>query len=283
MKKALMQVLFVLILLAPLAAQKIVVQTPASVDMLTQGDDWCCISWHKKNAPGKVKLQLVKADGTPVGEIDSKTGPFISPYKWLNAGMTSSGMAEPGDYRVRVITLNGTVWGDSGVFILKAKSEPPPPSGVDNLHGFNKKLPRANIDPGFQPSFVPLKPDLIVCKILPEILDVHLGSHMLKYRVHNIGKGDAEACTVWIDLCGVKGFTPVKALKAGEYEEFSYETVLPAIKPESPYTFHVDKFNKIVESDENNNVLSGTLSIIASEPAKCSDGQRHSIFIIKKK
>jgi len=280
MKKLLMLVSFALFLLAPLAAKEIVVRTPLPGTMLAQGANSYMIEWMKWNASAQVKIQLVRRDGSLVGDIDSKTGPFVSPYKWLNVGMTTVGMAEPGEYKIRVITLNGNVWGDSSFFHLAAAAEPPPDGG--NLLGRDLKTKRTIGTKGILSPIVKPKPDLIVCKILPEVLDANEFRQALKLRVHNIGKGSSPECQLTIGFGGVQGKQKIRALHTGEFEEVFYEKanisggkIVPAVA--ILYTFHIDKDNLVVESDESNNVLSGTMFYynLKPDPPRCSDGKSH--------
>ncbi len=278
MRRTFMLTAMALLLLAPLAAKEIVVLSPKSGDMLTQGANSYMIEWLKVNVSAQVKIQLVRQDGSLVGDIDSNTGPFHSPYKWLNVGMTTSGMAEPGQYKIRVITLNGNVWGDSRVFLLAAAAEPPPAGG--GLLGRDLKTKHTIGTKGIVSPIIKPKPDLIVCKILPEVLDANEFRQALKLRVHNIGKGSSQECQLTVDFGGVQGKQKIRALPAGEFEEIFYEKANISggvIKPTVAihYTFHIDRDNLVMESDESNNVLSGTMFYydLKPDPPRCSDGK----------
>ena len=283
MRKTILLIAAVFILLAPLAAQNIHVLKPNGGEMLmpkdAQGNPRTfLIQWAAKNINQKVKIVLLNADGSKFGLIKGNRDVFPAEYLWP-IGQTESGPAPAGKYyKIRVATMDNSCEDVSDApFVIQV---PPPPLGPGNV--FKKKL-SVNVNPGITTP-VPLKPDLIVCKILPHILDKSLYLQKLQFRVHNIGKGPSPACSVWIDCPQVLGPQSVKPLAPGEFEEFTNENAkIYWAGADIPYTFHVDKDGLVAESDENNNVLTGVLSASTSESAKCSDGKSHSIFKVTKK
>ena len=103
--------------------------------------------------------------------------------------------------------------------------------------------------------------------------------------MQNIGKGPSKECHVKIDFGGVQGVERIKALEPGEFDEITYEKAKIDIGQNINYTFIADKDNLVMESDENNNVLTGTLwyNSLSVDPPRCSDGGRYTRFLIKKK
>ena len=283
MKRILLFIAAAVFLLAPLAAASVKVVSPNG------GETWVLgspqnITWMPTN-PGNVKVDIILRRGnTKVGVIKSQVLLSDGSWQWPYVGILENGTKVPDgtDYIVRIRDAGDTFRDDSyRPFAISTGGQPPPPpppppGGPPS--NVLRKTYTIDMDSLSQP-LVQLKPELIVCKILPQILDKSLYRQKMQFRVHNIGQGSAPPCKVRIDLGGVHGPQPIKALNPGEYEEITYENA--AIHWEGVdilYRFYVDEEGLVAESNENNNKLTGVLSAIASESEKCSDGRSHQVF-----
>jgi len=121
--------LFVLVgcLLTPLAAQTIKVDSPNGGEPMVLGDKWQ-IKWTATNVSGNVKIQLIKPGGAIIGVIAPNLAPGGSPFPWT-VGQTNNGTAAAGDYKIRVMALDGSAsdGSDKAFTITEAGPVPPPP------------------------------------------------------------------------------------------------------------------------------------------------------------
>jgi hypothetical protein len=115
----------ILILLAPLAAQRITVVSPNGGETLTLGETFR-ISWTTSGVSQNVKIVLLRENGDRFGLIADDLAPGGSPYRWP-VGETRSGTAPAGRYLVRVVTMEGDTRDVSdGAFAIAAGSSPEP-------------------------------------------------------------------------------------------------------------------------------------------------------------
>jgi hypothetical protein len=132
MKKVRLSAIAVLLLLAPLAAATITVISPNGGETMVLGQTWP-IAWTATGVNGNVKIQLIKPGGALIGVIAPSLAHGSSPFPWT-IGLTSSGMAAAGNYKVRVISLDGSVMDESNnLFTLADAVEPPQPGGKPTI------------------------------------------------------------------------------------------------------------------------------------------------------
>ncbi len=108
-----------LIIAAPLAAQTITVVSPNGGETLTKGGSPFAIAWTVRNVDQNVKIVLLREDGERFGLIAEGLAPGSSPYSWT-VGETRSGEAPAGDYKIRVVSADGTVKDASDAFFAIA-------------------------------------------------------------------------------------------------------------------------------------------------------------------
>jgi hypothetical protein len=115
----------VLILIAPLAAQTVTVNSPNGGETLELGSS-CSISWATTGVSGNVKIQLRRPGGAIVGVIAPGVAHDASPYTWT-VGQTNNGTADAGNYRICVMALDGSASDVSNAnFALAAAGSPEP-------------------------------------------------------------------------------------------------------------------------------------------------------------
>jgi hypothetical protein len=124
MKKTFIFIAAFICLLAPLAAQTIKVDSPNGGESMALGGQWQ-IAWTATNVGVNVKIQLIKPGGAIVGVIEPDWAPGGSPCPWT-VGQTSNGTADPGNYKIRVMALNGSASdaSDNAFTITPAASQP---------------------------------------------------------------------------------------------------------------------------------------------------------------
>jgi len=123
MKKIASIILIVMSISCLAWAQKITVTSPNGGEILVLGKQWP-ITWTAVNVAEKVKIQLVNPGGALVGVIDNNLASDSSPYPWT-IGQTKSGMAGAGDYKIRVVTLDGSKHDASDTQFKIAEATPP--------------------------------------------------------------------------------------------------------------------------------------------------------------
>ncbi len=118
-----------LLLLAPLAAQRITVVSPNGGASLTLGDP-CLITWTTTGISQNVKIILHRSDGGRFGVIVRDLAPGSSPYSWT-VGDTESGRAPEGSYKIRVATMDSETRDDSdAAFTISTAGEREPDPGT---------------------------------------------------------------------------------------------------------------------------------------------------------
>jgi hypothetical protein len=111
MKKTFIAITAFILSLLPLAAQTITVDSPKGGETLVRGQPWQ-IAWTATHVSQNVRIVLIKAAGPKFGVIQSPLAPGASPWGWT-IGQTDAGIAPAGSYKIRVITLDGTIQGVS--------------------------------------------------------------------------------------------------------------------------------------------------------------------------
>ena len=130
MKKAMMVIFIFLVVFCQVQAQKLAVTSPNGGETLVLGKPWP-ITWAAANVAVKVKLQLIKPGGSIFGVIATNLAADSSPYPWT-IGQTAAGIAPAGNYKIRVITLDGSEQDTcDSLFTISAEQTPPdtPPAG----------------------------------------------------------------------------------------------------------------------------------------------------------
>lgn len=96
-------------MITPPVTPSITVRSPnTGSENMEAGRNWF-IDWGVENVSQNVRIVLVTADGADVGVIAENIGPEVHPYLWT-IGKTQSGTAAGGkSYRVRVLTMDGSV------------------------------------------------------------------------------------------------------------------------------------------------------------------------------
>ncbi len=107
MKRTCTMIAAMLILLAPLAAQRITVVSPNGGETLVKWDLPFPITWTATDVSQKVKIILLKRNGDRFGVIAEDLQPDSSPYRWL-VGRTGRDEVPVGEYEIRVATMDGT-------------------------------------------------------------------------------------------------------------------------------------------------------------------------------
>ncbi len=134
MRKTCSLIVTVLFLLAPLAAGTIRVTSPNGGETLTLGGSPFPITWTTTGISQNVKIVLIYPGGGRVGFIAEGLAPGSSPYSWTVGEMGRSA-APAGEYRIRVITMDGETQDNSdGNFTIAAGSSTPPASTLRIIH-----------------------------------------------------------------------------------------------------------------------------------------------------
>lgn len=123
MKKIASIILIVMSISCLAWAQGITVTSPNGGETLVLGKTWL-ITWTAVNVAAKVKIQLVMPSGALKGVIDNNLASDSSPYQWT-IGQTKSGLAGVGDYKIRVVTLDGSKYDASDTQFTIAEATPP--------------------------------------------------------------------------------------------------------------------------------------------------------------
>ncbi len=105
MRKTLWWVLSIVLLLAPLAAD-IEVKSPNGGETMALGAKWP-IAWTAARITQQVQIVLIKGEGGKFGVIKESLDPGASPWEWT-VGQTDRGPAPAGQYKIRVVTLDGS-------------------------------------------------------------------------------------------------------------------------------------------------------------------------------
>ncbi len=227
------------------------------------GENWSkgrkmIIRWSAQNLPGNVKLELLQ--GTAVlGTIADNIVASAQALEWT-VGDHSGGKAPIGDYTVRISAAAGT---------------PKDESDATFKISFFIPIPRE-----FAKAFVQApKPDLVVCKYIPDFVPEGHTKERLWLKVFNTGTAKAkEHFNVRIYIQGaIEGLYPIAELEAGHSEEIYFPEYKYAASGPISYTIHVDVGGSVTESNETNNIIGGTIPRVppASHAAVCSDGKAH--------
>jgi hypothetical protein len=215
------------------------------------------IRWEAANLTGNVKLELLQG-ALVLGTIAQNIPVAALQHNW-KVGEYSGGMAPVGtDYRIGITSTSSS--------LIDASDAP-----------FRIALgPLAGQLPG--QIHVPLVlPDLVIC--LRHHNDIHVpGSGTVPVRVKNVGKAASDPTRVRIHFEGdgtnhrdLPALAPGQVATVGRHE---YWTLIA----HKTITVEVDDDKKVVESNENNNIMTGTLHrtddyyALEGVPFICSDG-----------
>ena len=127
MKKALLSISAMLVLLAPLAAASIEVISPNGGEAWLQGD-LKAIAFKKTNVNQSMRIVLLRAgDNSKFGVIiENLAGSCSNCSLDWTVGHTLDGDAPPGQYKIRVITTDGTIKDVSNAaFTILVNNSPP--------------------------------------------------------------------------------------------------------------------------------------------------------------
>jgi hypothetical protein len=192
------------------------------------------VFWETE-CPGPFQMILCEKDGKIIRNLNSSGNVKLTPAD-----------TPPGMYRIRVQSVDGKCAGISGRFSVKYKV----------ILGARK-------------------PDLMVCKVYPSIVKAKGNSPASAYiriYVKNIGTASSKECTLRYTFQNASsGERRVIPTPAGSTSQIDIDGVFNGGGP-WPFTLFIDCAGEVDESNENNNILTGTIPNKQPEdPTKCSD------------
>jgi hypothetical protein len=121
--------LILITLARALPAQSLTLTRPNGGEKLILGQN-SDIRWTAANVAQKVKLQLLRADGALVGLVASDRDAASGYCSW-KIGQFAGGAVPPGQYKIRISTLDNTLQDESNSPFTVEPAPPAPPGGLN--------------------------------------------------------------------------------------------------------------------------------------------------------